>query len=185
MSSNNRAHNREVRKKMAATGANFTRAGRAVPPRPSRPLKAVCFTCKTDVPDGGGVIHIQHGDVHRVERALAEQVEQRAAKVTAEGQSGRLTFLTLADLMDQPDEARWQVHCDACNPHAENGCEGCYWFGVERCRTWSQLIDWTAHLIEKEWVLNATDWTQFIRAAAHGTSEVGLICHPSDRYKDA
>ncbi|ALL85856.1 hypothetical protein AD017_32435 (plasmid) [Pseudonocardia sp. EC080619-01] len=92
---------------------------------------------------------------------------------------------TGADLVDRPRTVRWQVHCDACNPHTGIACEGCYWFAVERCTTWVQLVEWTARLLEKSWVLEATNWTTFIRNAAHRNVEVGLICHPDDRYRDA
>jgi hypothetical protein len=144
----------------------------------------VCFTCQNDIPDGGGVIHVAHREVNQVERARAAAREQRAARAAAEGRPGGMETFTMADLLAEPEDARWQVHCDSCNPHQDDGCEGCYWFGVERCRTWSQLINWTAHLVEKGWVLAATNWTEFIRTAAHGTSNVGLICDPADRYYD-
>jgi len=39
---------------------------------------------------------------------------------------------------------------------------------------------------EAGWLLGvpATDWSQFIRDAAQGNGQVGLICHPDDRYQD-
>jgi hypothetical protein len=184
MSSSNRARNRAIKKQMAETGTNFTRAAHAVPFRPSRPLRAVCFTCRENVPDGGGVIHIRHFDVREFERTVAAQDEQRKDRAAVDGRTDGLDIFTLADMLARPEQPHWQVHCDACNPHRRNGCEGCYSFGVERCRTWAQLVDWTVHLVEKGWVLESTNWTELVRATAHGTSDIGLVCHPADRYHD-
>jgi len=39
--------------------------------------------------------------------------------------------------------------------------------------------------MEKAWVPTSTNWLDFIRATAEASSDVGLICHPSDRYQDA
>ncbi|MFL6127115.1 hypothetical protein [Actinophytocola sp.] len=178
MSSDNRARTRAIREQMAASGENYTRAAHTVPVSPARNLRAVCFTCQRDVPAGEGVIHISHREVRQAEQA---QTVARA-RVTKADEEG--TPFTAADLLAESQEARWQVHCDDCNPHRDDGCAGCYWFAVERCSTWAQLVDWTVHLSEKEWVLSATDWMEFIRATAQGSSQVGLICHPADRYKD-
>lgn len=194
MSSNNhgnRARSRAIRAEMSATGDSYTRTARtSTPTRPGHNLRAVCFECREDVPARGGVIHVLQREVSQFERDLIAARERRVARAGAEDRPDiEAETYTWANLMDLPSRVGWQVHCDACNPHTDPGtgtaCEGCYWFGVERCATWAQLVDWTAHLAEKGWVLEATNWMEFIRAAAHGNAEVGLICHPGDRYRDA
>ena len=187
MSSDNRARTRAIRAEMATSGDSYTRAARTAPVRTGRNLRAVCFTCRRDIPARGGVIHISHRDVQQVEQAQAAARERRLARAAAEGRTGieAETTFTFVDLMDRPEPASWQVHCDDCNPHNDDDCSNCYWINVERCSTWAQLVEWTVHLSEKEWVLTATNWMQFIRAAAHGTAQVGLICDPADRYRDA
>lgn len=96
-----------------------------------------------------------------------------------------LRIYNLRDFMSNvPDHAKWHVHCDACNPHEDEYepgvyCGGCYWFAVDRCRTWAQLIDWTAHLSEKDW-LRSTNWPDFIRAIAHGTPGAGFVTEGPD-----
>ncbi|GAA4010668.1 hypothetical protein GCM10022247_36120 [Allokutzneria multivorans] len=185
MSSNsNRARKRAIRAEMDKTGDNHTRAAHTASGRPSVQLRAVCFTCRRNIPAGGGAIHIAMYEVQQVERARAAAQKQREAKAAEEGPLGG--GISMADLLDEsePEDAQWQVHCDECNPHRDDGCDGCYWFAVERCSTWAQLVEWTVHLAEKEWVLTATNWLQFIRATAHGESEIGLICRRADRYKD-
>ncbi|WP_146060283.1 hypothetical protein [Amycolatopsis sp. CA-128772] len=184
MSSNDRARKRAIRAEMAASGQNYTRAAHAVSVRPAHHLRAVCFGCEKDVPPGKGVVHISHREVNRVLEAQDAANKRQAERAEAEGRTGLAAkMLTMGDLRDEPEEARWQVHCDDCNPH-DDDCDNCYWFYVERCSTWAQLADWTAHLSEKDWVLQATNWMQFIRQTAHG-AKVGLVCHPEDRYKDA
>jgi hypothetical protein len=185
MSSNNRARTRAIRAEMATSGKNYTRAVHSVVIRPANNLRAVCFTCCSDIPAGGGVIHISHNEVFRAEQANAAARERRSARAAAEGRTGfAAEIVSLDELRDEHREAQWQVHCDGCNPHRADGCAGCYWFAVERCSTWAQLVHWTAHLSEKEW-LAATNWMDFIRTAAEATSEIGLVCHPADRYRDA
>jgi hypothetical protein len=186
MSSDKRARTRAIRAEMASSGANYSRAARTAGLHRGRNLRAVCFTCHKDIPPGGGVIHIRHREVYLVEKAQRDAKERRASRAAAEGRTGiAAEMLTGEDFLDWPAPVAWQVHCDDCNPHKDDDdCEGCYWFGVERCSTWSQLVEWTAHLSEKEWVLAATNWMEFIRAVAHGSSKIGLICDPVDRYYD-
>ena len=172
---------------MAASGEKYTTAAAAVarPPRPAPHFRAVCFGCRKDIAAGNGVIHVSYDEIERVERARGAVKEQRLAKASAEGRTSTpADLVTAEELLAASMAAGWQVHCDDCNPHNADGCGGCYWFEVERCLTWAQLVDWTAHLAEKSW-LEATDWMGFIRDVAHRSSEVGLICHPSDRYEDA
>jgi hypothetical protein len=184
MPSNNRARTRAIRAAMAESGTNYTRAANAVV-RPARHLRAVCFTCRQDIPAGGGVVHISHADVYRIERANAAARDARLARVAAEGRNDfEAEIIDFDELRAEHQEAEWQVHCDGCNPHRDDGCAGCYWFAVERCATWAQLVHWSAHLLEKDWV-RATNWLDFIRATSERTSDVGLVCHPADRYWDA
>jgi hypothetical protein len=188
MSNNKRARTRAIRAEMITSGTSYTRAARTAAVRAGRNLRAVCFTCREDIPDRGGVIHVRHRDVHEVEQAQAAAATRRAAKVAAEGRTGfAAETYDWEDLMDEysAGSAAWQVHCNDCNAHKADDCTGCYWIAVERCRTWSQLVEWTVHLSEKTWVLEATNWMGFIRTAAHGRSQVGLVCDPADRYQES
>jgi hypothetical protein len=53
-----------------------------------------------------------------------------ALVVAAEGRSRNWQVLDLGELLASPSKARWQVHCDDCNPHRDEGWVNCYWFGV-------------------------------------------------------
>lgn len=78
-----------------------------------------------------------------------------------------LRIMSVGRLLELPELVRWEVHCDACNPHydseSDTYCACCYWFAANRCRTVPQLLSWTAHLSEKGW-LDSTNWTQFVRS---------------------
>lgn len=63
------------------------------------------------------------------------------------------------DLSNLPDVIHWQVLHRACDPNVDRSD---YWIAVERCATAWQLLDWTAHLMEKNWV-HQTDWSALIR----------------------
>ncbi|GIG93350.1 hypothetical protein [Plantactinospora endophytica] len=117
-----------------------------------------CGGCKRDVSGSKrAVIHINHGEINRAEREEREWNERHPPDSP--------TGITAAELADVPAPALWWVHCDDCNPHrADDGtmCNGCYWFELSRCQTTVDLLHWTAHLMEKEW-LKATDWNKLLR----------------------
>jgi hypothetical protein len=171
---------------MATSGENYTRAAHSVPQPQSRLLRAVCFGCRKDIADREGVIHIRLSAVNQAEQAMVGWQAKRAAKATAEGYGEeKLVPFSVEDLLAQPDTVEWQVHCDNCNPHQDDECGDCYWFGVERCRKWADLIVWTAHLAGKSWVMAVTNWMEFIEATADGTATVGLVCDPAERSRNA
>lgn len=126
-------------------------------------FRVVCFTCKQTVDDlAKATIHIPLADVTAHQQAMTRYRQDHGA-------TGEYTA--------PPEPIRWRVDCDTCNPH-RNGrgvmCDDCYWFDASRCHTWTELVDWTAHLAGKTW-LPSTDWYEFIRAIADGTNDVGLI----------
>ena len=45
-----------------------------------------------------------------------------------------------------------------CDPHPDGED---YWFGVERARSLAAVIDWTAHLLGKDW-FPETNWDQLL-----------------------
>ena len=79
-------------------------------------------------------------------------------------------FFNGSDWRNAPKRARWQIHCDDCNPHAipdDMGgglCGGCYWISLDRIKTPVALVERCAHLAEKGWI-SSTDWANFLRKA--------------------
>lgn len=130
-------------------------------------LRMKCHTCQCDVTGSAkAVIHVPYNEFGRVEREA-----KRWEREHQDGSEEAVRIVSLAELMTYPGPARWQVHCDPCNPHKdEQGglCGGCYWLSLDRCSTAVDLLYWTAHLMGKTW-LPHTNWASFIRAAAAGT----------------
>lgn len=60
-----------------------------------------------------------------------------------------------------PEPARWRVHHERCDPDPDDKS---YWIEVGRADTHERLLSWMCHLVEKVWVLEETDWTDFVRA---------------------
>lgn len=57
----------------------------------------------------------------------------------------------------------WRALHAGCDAYANLG----YQIDINRLRTWPQLVDWTAHLMQKNW-LRATDWHELLRQTAAG-----------------
>lgn len=145
---------------------------------PSSGLRVICFGCREEIRGERGVLHVHNPDVYEVGQERRRIKEERSAR----DPSGWEAW-TVSDLRAWPKPARWQVHCDDCNPHydeeSDAWCNTCYWISAGRLRSWSRLVELTAHLSEKEWLRN-TNWFEFIRCTALGTSDVGLVAPTSE-----
>jgi hypothetical protein len=133
-----------------------------------------CEGCGVEVPPTkgevpGGVVHVLMSEVYKVQRLRQEwdkahEIRGPDGEVWGHSSSG-------ADLVENyPEAAHWAVHCMGCNPHADAGCEDCYWFDVDSARTWSKLVDWTAHLMTKNW-LGYTDWRRLLDQASKADND--------------
>ncbi|MEU1630855.1 hypothetical protein ABZ746_37555 [Streptomyces sp. NPDC020096] len=59
---------------------------------------------------------------------------------------------------------RWQAHHGACDPAPDGWA---YDIGSDALRTHAQLLEHTAHLMEKSW-LRLADWHEVLRGVPHG-----------------
>lgn len=117
-----------------------------------------CAVCNTPVRPGTGHVGISNADLRRHREALAIwRLEVEANQRTAGGLG---VVISGAALLAFPDRAPWRVHHSACNPHPDDAG---YEFDVGRASTHEQLLVWTAHLMEKNWVRAETDWAGFVR----------------------
>lgn len=73
-----------------------------------------------------------------------------------------------ADKLPGSELVRWQAHHQACDPELD-----AWAYHIEQgdLRTYKQLIERTAHLLEKPW-LSVTDWTEVLRGVPHGTTRL-------------
>lgn len=120
-------------------------------------LIAICDACKETIADGEGSLWV---DMAEVEQATTNERawEQFEAE---QHERGVLTF-SGESLQSYPDPAHWRVHHYSCDPVPNANS---YAVEVHRCRSWADLVWWTAHLMGKAW-FPRTDWEDLLQEAA-------------------
>lgn len=111
-----------------------------------------CQVCGLPIADREGYVHV---DALEANRRMIEARESERAR------NGRRS-VSLADLLALPKDIPWQVHHTACAAQPDGPD---YWIDVETIRRMDQLMSWSLHVTEKNWVNEATDWHEFAAAA--------------------
>jgi hypothetical protein len=123
-------------------------------------LEAICDVCKRVVADGEGNLWVDMAEVEQV------TVNERAwEQLESEPQEGGAVTFSGGSLLSYPAPARWRVDHASCDPAPDANA---YAIEVHRCRSWADLVLWTAHLMGKEWLLHS-DWDELLRAASEST----------------
>ncbi|WP_328449898.1 hypothetical protein OG780_19415 [Streptomyces sp. NBC_00386] len=132
-------------------------------------LQLICDTCKKPIEGASGYLWV---DNDKVNTALADAAKWNRKHTIPEGEplAGGQLF-SGADLFDYPEAIQWQAHHHACDPNQDANA---YSIQANRIDTWAELLDWTAHLMEKDW-LNHTDWDELLRGVHGGTARL-VIC---------
>ena len=112
-----------------------------------------CEVCGKPIKDGQGYIDCVPDE------PLPENLGSRM-KV---GEDGKLVEVPFSPR--ERERRRWAPLHQRCDPRFD--LFSFYWIDVERCRYYWQLLDWSAHLMEKSW-LEQTDWNEFLRKAVRG-----------------
>ena len=105
-----------------------------------------CWKCGEVITKGG--IGISYMDINKAEKATEEWKEKHP----------RGTLISGSELMEYPRSAQWYITCKNCDPTSDNG----YWINIDRIDTYPKLIEWTAHLMGKNWFM-ITDWDHVLR----------------------
>ncbi|MHA6626932.1 hypothetical protein ACU61A_15965 [Pseudonocardia sichuanensis] len=127
-------------------------------------LRYPCDPCGKPVTTATGGIWIDTREVHRVE------VAQRAWKAEHEvANEHGLVMYDMGQLLDAPDPARWRISHWTCLPEGVND------YGLELPTDHARWLHHVAHVMEKEWVLEATDLSDLVREAGEGTGR----CRPA------
>ena len=117
-----------------------------------RELVWTCRFCNREVADGAGYLTLDMRMARRYGKAWAQYGDELAARRREQG--GRpLLYESLADMPDL-SPAHWYATHRACDPIPESSD---YFIEVERIGTYSEMLHWTGHLMEKNW-LESTDW---------------------------
>ncbi|MFE1928460.1 hypothetical protein ACFW91_38665 [Streptomyces asoensis] len=118
-------------------------------------LDLICDGCRKPIDDEDGYLWIDNQAVNRAQIAAQEWEASHPDGL-------------ISDFADYPEEVRWQTHHATCAPGT-----GGYDIPAEKIRSWEQLLDWTAHLMEKTW-LGHSDWDDVLRGVHHGQTRVIL-----------
>jgi hypothetical protein len=116
-----------------------------------------CDVCKRPIPDDAGYITVPYAEIH----AHREWNDEFDEMLRIRGNGG-LAVYTLGELNGMPDRARWHALHRSCDPNLDSND---YWIGVERIRTYPQVLEWSAHLLSKTWITDTT-WQDILRRAA-------------------
>ncbi|MGW2183645.1 hypothetical protein ACWCXX_37630 [Streptomyces sp. NPDC001732] len=134
----------------------------------TRELFLVCQGCGHRISDDAGYLWAHTAEVNAVQREWKAQHARAADRALA---------MDLVDLLEGPDQARWQATHVGCDP--ERGGSH-YRVAAGKLRTRADLLDWTAHLMEKNW-LPATDWHDLLREARKGGERLAVIAPEPSR----
>ncbi|MCT6782261.1 hypothetical protein LXH09_37195 [Streptomyces sp. CS7] len=122
-----------------------------------RELVLICRKCCLEVGQDDGYLWAHSGEVNAVGRFWrtwkAEHTEPDGMRSGTTGQKP-----------EYPEPAVWRAHHQRCDPDRD---EMHYRIPADRLHLRADLLDWTAHLMEKAW-LAQTDWREVIRETRTG-----------------
>jgi predicted GIY-YIG superfamily endonuclease len=128
---------------------NIVHSTLVVAPQPIAALEWHCEVCDLPIADDRGHIWIDLTDIYRAE----EQDRETESRDT----------LRCYKISELPDVVHWHAHHNACDPEPNSNS---YDIAIERIRTITDLLAWTAHLIESKRWLPITDWDRMLTTAA-------------------
>jgi hypothetical protein len=131
-----------------------------------RELNIICQACEQPLGDNDstfGNLWISHAEWHAYSDAYAEWEAEYVTKLEGGGES-----VTGAGIVTRPSRVTWRAHHSACDSGEEADL---YSIPSPKLRTWADLVDWTAHLMEKTW-LSDTTWAQMLRGVASADSSL-------------
>ncbi|MET9513448.1 hypothetical protein ABZX62_34240 [Streptomyces flavidovirens] len=116
-------------------------------------LALICDGCSKPITDDAGYLWVDNREVSRTEHAFRKWEAEHTDAI-----DGSLSF-TGGAIFDIPEKVRWQVHHATCDPAPDASS---YDIPATKIRSWAELLEWTAHLMEKSW-LTHTDWQDILR----------------------
>jgi hypothetical protein len=130
-----------------------------------RELTLICSACAQPIIQDDGYLQVSHRETNEVQQAY------RALQQGNTHPHGRPP-LDLHDLLDLPEPAAWQADHRECDPFHEEASH--YRIPADRLRLRADLLDWTAHLMEKTW-LPHTDWQKVLRETRTGSARFAVF----------
>jgi hypothetical protein len=131
----------------------------------NRELNIICEACNKPMGDGDatyGNLWIRKADWIDYTQAYADWKAKYVTELDGGGQS-----VTGAGLIAHPETVAWRALHSTC----DNGEDDLYSIPSSKLSTWADLVEWTAHLMEKTWLAD-TNWREHISGAARGSSSL-------------
>lgn len=124
-------------------------------------LEWACEICGETIDDGDGYIELPRSERRRYTEQLKDwesdnpqpDVEPTLCEQLRNIQTDWNRFVSM------PAKAHWWAIHRTCDPNINSGGD---WFDVATIRTHFDVLDWTAHLMSKNWI-NDTDWHRLIK----------------------
>jgi hypothetical protein len=113
-----------------------------------------CDICHEPIADRAGYLSLNNEKLWAYEQAWREHERQQAASGSP--------FMDATTLLALPAAVHWDILHSSCDPCPDASA---YWFTVERIRSAPQVLEWTAHLLEKNW-FRCTNWDTVLRFVA-------------------
>lgn len=135
-------------------------------------LHLICDVCKKPIEVDSGYLWIDNDEINKTLSAAADW--KRKHTITEGPLTGGKMY-SAGDLFDYPEAVQWQAHHHACDPSQKANA---YSIQADRITTWAELLDWTAHLMEKDW-LGHTDWDDVLRGIHGGQHR--LVIAPNSK----
>lgn len=116
-----------------------------------------CDVCDNPIQPKRGYIHADQPRAYRAMKADSERPRRPAYP----GSSISVPVSeTLLEGIEYDVGASWEVHHRACDPNPKRSD---YWMGIDQWNTWEGIFDSIAHLITKDWVVDYTNFDDFVR----------------------
>jgi hypothetical protein len=107
-------------------------------------LTWMCEVCDMSIADEDGYVTMSFAELHEFKRATKAWDERIDAKYP-----GPWRAYPMSELSDLPNRVRWRVLHRNCDAELESPA---YWIAVERIRSAGDVISWSSHLLEKNWI---------------------------------
>lgn len=111
----------------------------------------VCMICGQTVSTKEGGLTLYSEELEAFQEAESAWEKAHPSKVEGLG-----TIIDVSGISAFPDLVRWNYGHSNCIP------QGMYWIDYSRFDTVSKALDWTLHLMEKNWI-SSTNWDETVR----------------------
>lgn len=121
-------------------------------------LAWMCGVCRGLIKDGDGYLYVSGKEFYDYEEQCEIHEEKRRKEY---GDGIRSRMYDSVSIADIPKLVPWRILHGNCGE--DESISSLYWIGVERARTMAQILDWSMHMMEKNWLMS-TDWASFIQS---------------------